>query len=136
MKKLWQLCRIGKQYDFSAAHHLPLVYDGHPCKRMHGHNYLVEVEIRGEIAPLNGFCNQVDFSDIDQIMKPIIAKLDHQVLNDFIENPTAENIAAYLLSEFQANSLRYLFAVKVWETPKCWAMVVNDGGFYEGIHRE
>jgi len=136
MRQLWQLCRIGKQYDFSAAHFLPKVHDGHPCKRMHGHNYLVEVEIRGEIAPINGFCAQTDFADIDAIIKPIIAEIDHRVLNDFIDNPTAENIAVYLLQKFMDNSTRYLFSIKVWETPKCWAMVVNDGGLYDVRHRE
>lgn len=136
MSKAWQLCRIGKQYEFSAAHFLPKVDDGHPCKRMHGHNYTVEIEIRGEIAPINGFCAQTDFSDIDKIVKPIIARVDHRVLNEFIDNPTAENIAAYFLREFMDNSTRHLFSVKVWETPKCWAMVVNGDGLYHPKHRE
>lgn len=135
MKNSWQLCRIGKQYSFSAAHYLPKVHNGHPCKRMHGHNYLVEVEYRGEIAPIDGFCGNLDFAKIDAAVKPVIDRLDHQVLNDFIENPTAELIAAYILDEINSE-LSIFFSVTVWETPKCWAQVVNGEGFYKKEHRE
>jgi len=133
----WELCRIGKEYEFCAAHRLPKVDENHKCYRLHGHNYKVEVEYRGEIAPKDGFCGNLDFADVDDQVKPVIARLDHQYLNDIpgLENPTAENIAAYLLREI--NSTRSLFfSVKVWETPKCWAMVVNGGGLFRGVHKE
>ncbi len=131
----WQLARIGKQYSFSAAHMLPKVGDGHPCKRLHGHNYIVEVEIRGEIAPKDGFCSNIDFLEVDRLMKPIIEKLDHHYLNEIpgLENPTAEHIAAWILDKYP---VKYLFSVTVWETPKCWAQVVNSEGMYKKGHRE
>jgi 6-pyruvoyltetrahydropterin/6-carboxytetrahydropterin synthase len=130
----WELCRIGKEYHFSAAHWLPEVKDGHPCKRMHGHNYVVEVELRNEISG-NGFCGHLDFYEIDAQVKPVIDRLDHRVINDFITNPTAENIALYFLAEI--NKERSIFySVKVWETPKCWAMVVNRDGYYHKAHRD
>ena len=133
--KEWQLCRIGKQYAFSAAHKLPHVHPNHPCHRLHGHNYTVEVEIRGEIAPKDGFCASVDFLDVDRHMKPIIEQLDHRYLNeiDGLDNPTAENIAAWILDKYP---VKYLFSVKVWETPKCWAEVINADGYYQKAHRE
>lgn len=136
MKQAWQYARIGKTYDFCAAHFLTKVPDGHPCKRMHGHNYTVEIEVRGDIAELNGFCNGIDFHQMDSVVKPIIAKIDHQTLNDFIENPTAERIAQYILREILASSTKYIYSVKVWETPKCWAMVVNPEGLYHSVHKE
>ncbi len=135
MDKSWPLCRIAKQYSFSAAHHLPKVPDGHPCKRMHGHNYQVEIELRGEIAPKDGFCGNTDFYMVDADVKPIIERLDHQILNDFIENPTAELIANYFLKEINKNKSIY-YSVKVWETPKCWAMVVNRDGYFHPAHRD
>lgn len=134
---MWELCRIAKEYSFEAAHMLPKVPDGHKCKRLHGHNYKVEVEFRGEIAPKDGFCGNLDFADIDAQVKPIIDRLDHQYLNEIegLDNPTAENIAAYLLREI--NSTRSIFfSVKVWETPKCWAMVVNKDGLFRSAHKE
>jgi 6-pyruvoyltetrahydropterin/6-carboxytetrahydropterin synthase len=133
--KNWQLCRIGKQYAFSAAHQLPKVGDGHPCKRLHGHNYVVEIEVRGEISPKDGFCSNIDFMEVDKHMKPIIEQLDHHFLNDIpgLENPTAEHIAAWILDKYPVH---YLFSVTVWETPKCWAQVVNSDGFFPKEHRD
>ena len=128
----WQLSRIGKEYSFCAAHKLPMVDELHPCYRLHGHNYIVEIEIRGEIAP-NGFCNGIDFNSIDKEMKPLIDKLDHQYLNDFIDNPTAENIAKWFLDNIKT---KIYFSVKVWETPKCWAMVIANEGLFKKAHRE
>lgn len=135
MKNGWQLARIGKQYSFSAAHFLPKVPDGHKCKNMHGHNYVVEVEIRNEISPADGFCGNVDFYQVDESMAPILAALDHKLLNDIagLENPTAENIASWILKNFKP---AILFSVKVWETPKCWAQVINADGYFQKEHRE
>ena len=39
--------RIGRTYRFESAHHLPLVPEGHKCKNMHGHNYRMDVVVRG-----------------------------------------------------------------------------------------
>ena len=134
-QNFWQLSRIGKQYAFSAAHSLPKVPDGHPCKRIHGHNYIVEVEIRNEISPVDGFCGNIDFYKVDEGMKPLLEKLDHRYLNDIdgLENPTAELIADWILKNF---SPAILYSVKVWETPKCWAMVINSDGYFQKVHRE
>lgn len=132
-KANWQLCRIGRQYSFSAAHWLPNVADGHKCKNLHGHNYVVELEVRNEIAPKDGFCGNVDFATLDEAMAPILKQLDHKCLNDVMENPTAELIAAWILEQFAP---KILFSVKVWETPKCWAQVVADGGYFQKAHRE
>jgi 6-pyruvoyltetrahydropterin/6-carboxytetrahydropterin synthase len=133
--KPWQMCRIGKEYSFSAAHHLPKVPQGHPCHNVHGHNYIVVVEIRGEISPKDGFCSNIDFLEVDRLMKPIIEKLDHKYLNTIVglDNPTAENIAAWILEQYP---VKYVFSVTVWETPKCWATVVNSEGFFPKEHRE
>lgn len=133
--KNWQLARIGKQYHFEAAHRLPMVPEWHKCSRLHGHNYVVEVEIRGEVAPVDGFCGNIDFFQIDESMNPILEKLDHHYLNDIegLENPTAENIATWILKNF---SPAILFSVKVWETPMCLAQVINRDGYFQKDHRE
>lgn len=133
--KPWQACRIAKQYTFSAAHRLPYVGEGHPCHRMHGHNYVVELEVRGEISPKDGFCGNVDFFMLDKGMRPLLVELDHRTLNDVsgLENPTAELIAQWIMGRFQP---AILFSVKVWETPDCWAQVVNAEGLFKAIHKE
>ena len=103
---MWELCRLAKQYSFSAAHMLPKVVDGHPCKRLHGHNYVVEIEFRGEIAG-DGFCGNIDFAVMDDGMEPLLKQLDHHYLNDIpgLENPTAELIAKWILDNFTPHFL-------------------------------
>lgn len=135
--KDWQLCRIGRTYSFSAAHRLPKVHENHKCYRLHGHNYVVEIEIRGEIAPKDGFCNNMDFGEVDSHVDPVIKRLDHHYLNDIpgLENPTAEVIAKWIMDELNKEFAIY-YSVKVWETPRCWAMVVNKNGLYKPEHRE
>jgi 6-pyruvoyltetrahydropterin/6-carboxytetrahydropterin synthase len=118
---------------FSAAHRLLRMPEDHQCFRLHGHNYKVEVEVRGDIFEPNGFCAGLDFAKVDNLMNPIIKQLDHQYLNDIIENPTAENIAEWIL---KAPELQYLHSVKIWETDRCWAMAVNGEGLYHGVHKE
>ena len=133
---MWQYSRIGKEYHFSASHQLTKVPEWHPCGRLHGHNYIVEVEVRGDVSVRNGFCNGIDFYDIDEVVKPLIEKLDHHHINDVIENPTAERIAQWFLDQIMETTAKYVYSVKVWETPKCWAMAVNADGLYWKAHKE
>lgn len=45
------------EFQFEAAHHLPHVPhvpQGHKCGRLHGHSFLVRIEITGEVAPHTG----------------------------------------------------------------------------------
>ncbi|MAK37116.1 MAG: 6-carboxytetrahydropterin synthase QueD [Flavobacteriaceae bacterium] len=116
---------LRKRYSFQAAHFLPLVPDGHQCGRMHGHSYSVVIEI-GSKNLKKGWV--IDFADLDRCIKPIIKTLDHQSLNDFIENPTVENLCVYIADNFLASiedytyderdQEIYLLAVEVSETLK------------------
>ena len=105
--------------EFSSAH----ILHGHPgdCKRMHGHNWLVEAEVQG--ININEIGMVIDFKDIKNNLKTIISKLDHQFLNDlepFInDNPTAENISKYIYKELSNNintdNIK-VSKIKLWET--------------------
>ena len=105
--------------EFSSAH----ILNGHPgnCKRMHGHNWLVEAEVQGDNTNEIGMV--IDFKDIKNNLKEIISNLDHQFLNDlepFInENPTAENISKYIYKELSNNintdNIK-VSKIKLWET--------------------
>ena len=107
--------RIGRTYRFESAHYLPLVPDGHKCKNMHGHNYRVDIVLRGELDS-RGFVK--DFAEIDAEILPLIKKIDHRVLNDIegLENPTAEIIAAWFFERIPGCE-----KVRVYETDNCWA---------------
>lgn len=131
MASKWKLARVGKSYSFSAAHYLTGVPESHPCAKMHGHNYRVEAEVRGEIHPHTGFV--VDFAKIDEQLDPVIAELDHSLLNDLVKNPTAENIALWILDNVKC---QFFFGITVWETDRCWAQVIRSDGMFRRGHRE
>ena len=109
--------QITRRYGFSSAHWLPGVHESHKCHRLHGHNYAVDVTIEGEVDSRTGFI--MDFADVDVVVAPLIFKIDHKCLNDYIENPTAELIGAWLLDQLPEN----VVAIRVYETEKCWADV-------------
>ena len=81
--------------EFSSGHFLRN-YRG-KCENPHGHNYKVRITLKGEALDASGLL--LDFKDLKQVMRPVIDRLDHQMLNDlepFTEiNPSAENLARY-----------------------------------------
>lgn len=107
---------IVKEYAFEAAHFLPNVPDGHKCKGLHGHSYKVRVCVWGAFDPVMGWV--CDFGDVSAVCKPDIQRLDHSVLNDRIPNPTAENVAIYLLGRWASIGAVW---VEVQETATAWA---------------
>ena len=112
--------RIQKQFHFSAAHALTLLPKTHPCHRLHGHNYVVEVVLESETLDQYGFV--VDYNDLDPVRDYINAELDHRNLNDVIgpTYTTAENLARWFFDRFGPD-FPALAAVRVSETPKTWA---------------
>jgi len=105
---------VSKKISFDAAHLLP-DYKG-KCSRLHGHHWVVEVGVSGEIGE-DGMV--VDFVVLKQALQPIIDNFDHHYLNNIIPNPTAENIAAYILTwlcTYQESTLPTVEFVRVWET--------------------
>lgn len=113
--------RIRKEFHFSAAHQLTHLPDGHPCARLHGHNYKVVIELESYKLDKNGFV--VDYGDLNPLKEYIDDKLDHRNLNDVMEEyTTAENIAKHLYDLCAAwwPQTRRVF---VSETPKTWASV-------------
>lgn len=109
--------RIGRTYRFESAHHLPHLPEGHKCKNLHGHNYRLEVVVRGKLDH-RGFIK--DFAEIDAELAPLIKLVDHRLLNDVpgLENPTAEIIAAWFFDHIADCE-----SVRVYENDECWAEV-------------
>jgi len=107
--------QIRKHFRFEAAHVLP----HHPgkCARMHGHSYRLEVAIRGPLqtdGPARGMVE--DFDTIKQVVRSyVVDVLDHQTLNDLIENPTAERIVLWVWDRL-APHLASLDELVLWET--------------------
>ena len=41
--------KITQAFRFEAAHRLPRVKETHPCYRLHGHSYRVELRLEGTV---------------------------------------------------------------------------------------
>jgi 6-pyruvoyltetrahydropterin/6-carboxytetrahydropterin synthase len=84
---------------FSSGHYLRN-YKG-KCENPHGHNYKVRITLRGETLDHAGLL--LDFKDLKQVMRPVIERIDHQMLNEiepFTQiNPSAENLARFFYDE-------------------------------------
>ncbi len=115
---------------FSAAHNLR-GYKG-KCENIHGHNWKVEVAVRGNNLDNKGFL--IDFTILKSIVKRVLKVLDHKNLNDidFFQkiNPTSENIAFYIHSKIKRCLKKYpveIQRITVWENNYQFATYSEDG---------
>jgi 6-pyruvoyltetrahydropterin/6-carboxytetrahydropterin synthase len=108
---------ISKEFHFSSSHILVGLKAGHPCERLHGHNYVVSFHFKSEQLNEVGFV--IDYRDLEPIKKYLDDVFDHHHLNEVMLgiSPTAENIAKFLYDIFQLQ-FPLLFKVEVSETPK------------------
>ena len=86
---------IYKKYYFDTAHFMPNHSKNHKYSKVHGHSYEITIFLNGKQNKKKGWV--MDFEKIDIFMRPILKKIDHNLLNDLhgLENPTSENIAKW-----------------------------------------
>jgi len=127
---------VGRRESFNAAHQLynPDLSDEEnrrlfgKCVNLHGHNYVLEVVVAGQIDQATGYVLDLKtLSDI--ICTQVIRDVDHRNLNTDVpwlkgRIPTTENLAQAfwerLRPELPDGLLR---SVRLWETDKNWAQV-------------
>ena len=127
---------VSRRETFNAAHQLrdPGLSEAEnqrlygKCANVHGHNYVLEVVVAGEIDQATGYV--IDLKQLSGVIsRLIIEDVDHRNLNSdvsWLEGliPTAENLAVAfwdrLSSGLPAGSLRSL---RLWETDKNWVEV-------------
>lgn len=127
---------VSRRESFNAAHQLrdPGLSDEEnqrlfgKCANLHGHNYVLEVVVAGEIDRATGYV--LDLKQLsDLICRLIIQDVDHRNLNTdvpWLEGliPTAENLTIAFWErvrpELPQGALRSL---RLWETDKNWAEV-------------
>nr|WP_300148927.1 6-carboxytetrahydropterin synthase QueD [Propionicimonas sp.] len=110
--------KVSQEFEFHAAHFLPW----HPgkCANVHGHSYRVQVEVDGA---LDGRGVVIDFDELAaMVWDKVIEPLDHTLLNDHLDNPTAERVAIHILRKAEASGVE-LSEVRVWETARSLAVV-------------
>lgn len=88
----------------------------------HGHNYTVEVTVKGEIDPRSGFV--VDLKQLKEILeREVLSVLDHRFLNKEVPEftraiPTTENLAINIWQRLQPKlAIAKLHRVRLYETP-------------------
>jgi 6-pyruvoyltetrahydropterin/6-carboxytetrahydropterin synthase len=127
---------VSRRESFNAAHELrdPDKSDEEnrrlfgKCANLHGHNYVLEVVVAGEIQDATGYV--IDLKQLsDVIHRRVIQDVDHRNLNTDVPwlqgvIPTAESLALAFWerigSELPDGMLR---SVRLWETDKNWAEV-------------
>jgi 6-pyruvoyltetrahydropterin/6-carboxytetrahydropterin synthase len=128
---------ITRQVHFNAAHRLhnpakSLAWNRRqygPCTNPHGHghNYVLEVTVRGRPDPETGYV--IDLAELKRILRRVIvAKCDHRNLNTevaFLRGtiPSAENLVIAFWREIAPHLPRAaaLHRVRLYETPRNFA---------------
>jgi len=133
--------RVTKTLRFCAAHRLTN-HKGR-CKNLHGHNYRVDVTLEAKERDDNGMV--CDFGRIKaRIGEWIDDNWDHAVILNYrdpllryvrqngwryytfgVNDPTAEEMAAALLSRFHFVDDASVVRVRVWETEDSYAEAVR-----------
>ena len=116
---------LRRKFDFEAAQHLPSFPEGHKCRRMHGHSFVLEVGVAGTVDPKTGLF--YDHGKIATAVRPIVDKLDHTCLNETpgLENPTLEVMAKWFWDQL-APHLPGLSEITLHETPRASCTYQGD----------
>ena len=109
---------------FAAAHQLR-EYKG-ACENLHGHNWKIDVYVRGETLGKAGLL--MDFKVVKDATKAILEDLDHRFLNETDAlstlNPSSENIARHIfetLSQRLNTGDLKVSKVSAWESENACA---------------
>ena len=99
----------------------------------HGHNYVVEVSLRGDPDPVTGMV--LDLKELKEILnEQVVTPYDHRFLNYEVPPfdrvvPTTENIARDIwrrLAPKLCNETRRLHSIRVYETPDLYVDYSED----------
>ena len=90
----------------------------------HGHNYVLEVTVEGEVDPDIGYL--IDMKDLKEVLRTsVVNEVDHRHLNIEVPwlagiNPTAENLARVFYERVASNldDALHLASVTVHETER------------------
>jgi 6-pyruvoyltetrahydropterin/6-carboxytetrahydropterin synthase len=124
---------VTARLSFSAAHRLHnpdrdaewnrRTYDKCDNPGGHGHNYFIEVSVKGRIDPETGMV--IDLKTLKQILRDrVVDRVDHRNLNedvDFLRGivPTAENLARCFWQQLApAIDQGVLYEIRLEETEK------------------
>lgn len=98
----------------------------------HGHNYMVEVTVVGEVDAKTGMV--VNLFDLKRILLDVLEEFDHKNLNlDMVyftdRIPTSENLARLLWTKLEVQKdIGALHTVRLYEDEDLYAEITAEGG--------
>lgn len=127
---------ITRQVHFNAAHrlHNPAMSQAWNKRQYglctnphwHGHNYVLEVSVRGEPNPQTGYI--LDLAELKRVVhRAVVDKCDHRNLNDDVDFlrgiiPSTENLVIAFWNEIEPLlPSGKLHCVRLFETPRNYA---------------
>jgi 6-pyruvoyltetrahydropterin/6-carboxytetrahydropterin synthase len=121
---------LGRRYHFSASHRLHTAHlsEGENCRVFgkcnnpfgHGHNYVLEVSVSGEVDPATGMI--ANLADLDSFVEGTVLQVfDHKSLNEDVpafheKVPTTENLCIDIYDRLKSFSHAKLERVRIEET--------------------
>jgi 6-pyruvoyltetrahydropterin/6-carboxytetrahydropterin synthase len=96
-----------------------------PCNEIHGHNYVLEIVVRGIPDPITGYV--ADLGELKKIMNEAVAdRCDHRNFADvdFLKGiiPSTENLVIAFWREIEPRlTAGELHCVRLYETPRNFA---------------
>jgi len=121
---------LGRRYRFSASHRLHTsqlseeenwrVFGKCNNPHGHGHNYVVEISVSGEVDPATGMIANLD--DLDAFVeRQLLEDFDHKSLNEDIpafrdKVPTTENLCMEIFQRLKSFPRAKLERIRVEET--------------------
>lgn len=139
IKEKEQMVQLTRKYHFSSAHrlHSELLSPEEnqqifgKCNNLygHGHNYYLEVTVKGDVDPVTGMV--INLSELDELVeREVIRRFDHKHLNydteEFKElNPTSEMMVVVIYQLLKPH-LPLLHKVGLWETEKNYFEYANS----------
>lgn len=98
----------------------------------HGHNYMLEVTVAGEVDPKTGMV--INLFDLKRVLLEMIEEFDHKNFNLDMPYftgrvPTSENIARVLWSKLESQpDIGTLHQIRLWEDEDLSAEITVAGG--------
>jgi len=134
---------LGRRYRFAASHrlHTSRLSEEENCRVFgkcnnphgHGHNYVVEISVSGEVDPATGMIANLD--DLDAFVeRQLLEDFDHKSLNEDIpafrdKVPTTENLCMEIFQRLKSFPRAKLERIRVEETG-------NNSFEYAGVNPE
>ena len=121
---------LGRRYRFAASHrlHAPQLSEEENCRVFgkcnnpygHGHNYVVEISVSGEVDPATGMI--ANLADLDSFVeRQVLEEFDHRSLNEDVpafvgKVPTTENLCIEIYRRLKNFAHARLERVRIQET--------------------